>query len=373
MVVSHFLKWVYTAKVAQRAAAAAALARAYVDHDLPFEDRCAAEAALTLLLDDPSYKVRLAMADSLSMSHHAPLQVVNALACDQLEVAALVLSRSPLFSDADLIDHVGSGQAAIQKVIAGRPSISMSVAAAIAEIGDVEACVALLSNGGAAIASVSLRRMAERFGDVARLREAMLLNPLLPPDCRHLLLVKVGEALRAAPLVVALIGHRRAERLTREACARACVTLIDGTHADEHPALVEHLRMAGELTPAFLIRIVAHGEIDFFGSVLAALTGQAQSRITGVLAGGRDVAVIALLRSAGLPAAMHRVIVRALRVWREVANGKRIAGAQEVSWLMLRELGEPVADAELAALIKSIHLDALRENARGHALAIAAA
>ena len=70
---------------------------------------------------------------------------------------------------------------------------------------------------------------------------------------------------------------------------------------------------------------------------------------------------------------MHRVIVRALRVWREVANGKRIAGAQEVSWLMLRELGEPAADHELAALIKSIHLDALRENARGHALAIAAA
>ena len=72
MVVSHFLKWVNTAKVAERAAAAAALARAYVERDLPFEDRCAAEAALTLLLDDPSSKVRLAMADPLSMSQHAP-------------------------------------------------------------------------------------------------------------------------------------------------------------------------------------------------------------------------------------------------------------------------------------------------------------
>src|SRR5215475_9203615 len=110
MVVSHFLKWVYTARVAERAAAAAALADAYINHDLPFEDRCAAEAALTLLLDDPSYKVRLAMADSLSMSRHAPLQVMNALASDQAEIAALVLSRSPLFSDADLIDRIASGQ-----------------------------------------------------------------------------------------------------------------------------------------------------------------------------------------------------------------------------------------------------------------------
>ena len=98
MVVSHFLKWVNTAKVAERAAAAAALARAYVDRDLPFEDRCAAEAALTLLLDDPSSKVRLALAEALSMSHHAPAQIVSALASDQPEVAAIVLSRSPLFS-----------------------------------------------------------------------------------------------------------------------------------------------------------------------------------------------------------------------------------------------------------------------------------
>ena len=40
---------------------------------------------------------------------------------------------------------------------------------------------------------------------------------------------------------------------------------------------------------------------------------------------------------------------------------------------MLKELGGAGAQSDLAALMKSIHLDALRENARGHALAIAAA
>lgn len=373
MVVSHFLRWANTAKVAERAAAAAALARAYANHDLPFEDRCAAEAALTLLLDDPSSKVRLALADALSMSHHAPLQIINALACDQVEVAALVLSRSPLLTDADLIDRVAAGQPDVQKVIARRPEVSMALSAAIAEVGEAEACAELLANTGAAVASVSLRRIAERHGHVARIREAMLAHPLLPPDCRHLLLVKLSEALKAAPLVVALIGRVRAERVTRDACAKACVTLIDGTLMEEHQALVEHFRLSGELTPSFLVRTVAHGKIDFFGSVLTALTGQGASRVTAVLAGGRDVAVIALLRSAGLPAGMHKVVLRALKVWREVANGKRIAGAQEVSWLMLRELGDPPADTELAGLIKSIHLETLRDNARDHALAIAAA
>ncbi len=373
MVVGHFLRWVNTAKVAERAAAAAALARAYASHDLPFEDRCAAEAALTLLLDDPSAKVRMAMADALSLSHHAPPQVINTLASDQPDIAALVLSRSPLFTDADLIDRVASGDAAIQSVIARRANLSMALSAAIAEVGEAQACIELLGNGSAAIATVSLRRIAERHGAVARVREAMLVNPLLPPDCRHMLLVKVGEALKTSPLVVALMGRARVERVTREACAKACMTLIDGTRMDEHPALVEHLRLAGEITSSFIVRTVAHGKIDFFGSLLAALTGKAVARVTAILASGRDVTVAALLRSAGISAGLHAVVVAALKIWRDVANGKRIAGAQEVSWFMLRELGEQPANPELASLIKSIHLDTLRENARGHALAIAAA
>jgi hypothetical protein len=103
------------------------------------------------------------------------------------------------------------------------------------------------------------------------------------------------------------------------------------------------------------------------------LTRRGEQRVASLLAAGNDVALRALLASAGLSEATHPVILCALRVWREVANGKRIAGVQEVSWLMLKEVGGQGAQGDLATLIKSIHLDALRENARGHALAIAAA
>ncbi|MBW7932484.1 MAG: MFS transporter [Gemmatimonadaceae bacterium] len=63
-----------------------------------------------------------------------------------------------------------------------------------------------------------------------------------------------------------------------------------------------------------------------------------------------------------------------------MAAGRRVAGAQEVSWLMLQEIGAAPgqpgpaeSERDSAALIKTIHLDALRDNAREHALAIAAA
>lgn len=373
MVVRHFLKWVDTARVHERAAAASALARAYADNQLPFEDRCAAEAALTLLLEDPSSKVRMAIAEALSMSRLAPPQIIAALASDQPEIASLVLARSPLFTDADLIDRVASSVGAVQSVIAGRPHVSMALSAALAEIGEAEACTALLANSGADIASLSFRRLAERLGHVARVREALLADTRLPSDCRHTLLVKVGEALSQSPLVAALIGAARAERLTRDACVRASITLIDAIRLEEHAALVEHLRLRGDLTTGFIVRMVTHGKIDFFGSVLVALAAQNETRVTALLAGGRDVALCALFRSAGLAPALHGIILRALKIWREVANGKRVAGAQEVSWLMLKELGDPAEDGKLAGLLRSIHLDALRENARNHALAIAAA
>ncbi len=373
MVVNHFLKWVSTARVAERVAAAAALARAYVGKELVFEDRCAAEAALTLLLDDPSAKVRLALAETLSLSWHAPPQIVSALSADQPEVAAVILSRSPLLSESDLIDRVAAGSGPIQAIIAGRPQVTMAVAAAIAEVGASEACVALLGNGSAMIATLSFRRIAERLGHVACVREAMLAHPLLPSDCRHTLLVKVGEALKGSSLVVALMGAERAARVTRDACVKASVTLIDRTASDEHAALVEHLRLQGELTSSFVVRTVAHGKIDFFGAALVSLTAQSIERVTSILAGGQHAALVALFRKAAMPDAVHGVVIRALRVWREVARGERMAGVQEVSWLMLKELGDQPRDGDLAQLLKTIHLDALRANARGHALAIAAA
>lgn len=373
MVVAHFLKWIGTARVSERAAAAAALARAFINKELPFEDRCAAEAALTLLLDDPSSKVRAAMAEALSTSSHAPAQIIAGLASDQPEVAGVVLARSPLLTDGDLIDRVASGTAATQNLIAARPKVSMSVAAAIAEVGEPEACAILLRNPAAEIASISFRRMADRFGQLASVREAMIANRRIPSDCRHMLLVKLGEALRQSRLVGAVMSGARAERVMRDACARASMMVIDGTRADEHGALVEHLRLRGDLTTGFLIRTIAHGKIDFFGSAMVALTQQAESRVMALMAAGSDVAVCALLRSAGLLQATHGVILRALKVWREVARGKRLAGAQEVTWLMLADIGGHGAEGEIAGLLKSIHLEALRDNARDHALAIAAA
>src|SRR5947209_16390999 len=108
MIVRHFLQWVRTAPAADRAEATSALARAYLYSDLSPDDRIAAEGAMVMLLDDPSPLVRCALAEALASSAEAPPAAILALAGDQPDVAAIVLERSPLLLDTDLVDMVAT-------------------------------------------------------------------------------------------------------------------------------------------------------------------------------------------------------------------------------------------------------------------------
>src|SRR3954462_3393897 len=123
MIVRHFLQWVRTAEAAERAEATSALARAYLYSDLSHDDRIAAEGAMIMLLDDPSPLVRHALANVLGSSRDAPATVVHALINDQPEIAIIVLERSPLLFDSDLVDAVAVGGTEVQAAIARRRTL----------------------------------------------------------------------------------------------------------------------------------------------------------------------------------------------------------------------------------------------------------
>ncbi|CAN7448411.1 DUF2336 domain-containing protein [Phyllobacterium sp. LjRoot231] len=380
MSVQHYLKMIDNASVAQRCHAAAALAHIYLHSDLDFDERCSTEAVLTLLLDDPSPKVRLALADVFSTSAHAPLHIVAGLARDQIEIATYMLARSVLLSDTDLIDCVAGGSGEAQKVIAARPRVSFAVSAAIIEIGETVAVLELLANTQAQIAGISFRRLIERLGHVAEIRALLVDDERLPADCRHALAICIAEALCQMDIVMALMGERRARRVTHEACVKASISLVAATSVEEYPALIEHLQLRGDLTTAFVIRIVACGKIDFFGAILVTLSGYSLARVRSLLIDGRTTALGALFSAAGLPSNTHQPLRVALNSWHGVATGKLAIGSQEIIRRMVEHVAPdtngtvpPAANDDMLSLLKRIYLEAIRENARDHAMAIAAA
>src|SRR4051794_35691345 len=193
MIVRQFLQWLRNAPPGERADATSALARAYLHSDLSLDDRAAAEGAMIMLLDDPSPLVRRALADVFASSQAAPLVVVHALAADQPEIAALVLQRSPLLRDADLVDLAATAHPQSQAAIASRFLLPRPVSAAIAEVGAAQACLALLENPDADITPFSLDRIVQRFGHLAPIRENLLARDDLPAPTRQAVLAKLSQ------------------------------------------------------------------------------------------------------------------------------------------------------------------------------------
>ena len=145
-VVRRALAWMRRQPADGRAEAVNALARAFLHCGLPDAVRAEAMLALTSVLDDLSVPVRRALADALAGAVDAPRHIILALACDQSEVARIVLARSPLLEDAELVDCAAIGDAAVQTAIARRAGLGAGVAAAIAEIGEKGAVLALADN-----------------------------------------------------------------------------------------------------------------------------------------------------------------------------------------------------------------------------------
>jgi uncharacterized protein (DUF2336 family) len=373
MIVHVFLRWIETAPAGLRAEAAHALARAFLYSDVDEETRSGMEAAMTVLLDDPSVEVRFALADALGSSPEAPRHVLLTLAADQVDIAALVLSRSPIFLDAELVDIVAAAADTLQMAIAGRPLVSGAVSAAIAEVGEMATCRTLLENPGAEIARISLRRIAERFGDEPDMRDILLSRPGLPADTRQMLIRRLGDRLGALVVGKSWVGEGEAATLTREACDRATVAIAAETESEELVPLVEHLRVTGQLTTALLLRALCAGNVRFFETALAVLSGMPEGRVASLVRAGRANALQAVYARAGLPMVAFEAFIAALETCKAMAENGEPSDRYRFTRQMVENVLSRYHDItdgevnELMTMLRRFASDQAREAARDYA------
>jgi uncharacterized protein (DUF2336 family) len=370
MIVRRFLQWVRTAPAGERADATGALARAYLYSELSADDSAAAEGAMLMLLDDPSPLVRRALADALAASPNAPPVVVHALALDQPQIAAPILALSPLFVDADLVDAAAAGSPAVQAAIASRAALPRSVAAALAEVGTAEACLILLENQDADVTPFSINRMAERYGHLAAIREPLLARNDLPAATRHTLVAKLSEMLAGFVAGRAWLDADDAQRIVREACEKATVTLAAETPEGEVRPLIRHLRECGQLTAGLILRALLSGNVVLFEEAMAELADLPVARVSGLVNGGGFAGLRALFEKAGLPASTYPAFKEAIEAMREGGFAGDADGAARLKRRMIERVLTRCEDqefGELAPLITLLHrfaTEAARDEAR---------
>lgn len=372
MIVRRFLLWARMASVSERADGASALARAYLYSGLSPEDHSDAEAALTALLDDSSPLVRRALADALGSALDAPRHIIVALANDQSDVSSIVLARSPVISDADLIDCAAIGDDLAQTAVAIRPGLTAGVSAALAEIGGADALIALADNRSADIADFSFLRMIERHGDDGRLREALSMRRDLPIGARQALAVAVAQTLSRFTVGQGWLTCERSERVTREAKERATVSLTAHDIEEAHD-LVAHLRESAQLTPALILRALLSGATTFVEAAFAELSDMPLSRVAGLLADPRGAGFAAVYRKTGLSASLAPAFRAAFEALRRRGFNAGVHDQPRLSRAVVEHViaacdSLPVEEAgRLVAMLRRFESEAAREDARERA------
>jgi uncharacterized protein (DUF2336 family) len=370
MIIRRFLHWVRTASAGERAEATSALARAYLYSDLSPHDRDAAEDAMITLLDDPSPLVRRALAEALAASPDAPHAVIHALASDHCDIAAVVLARSPLLIDADLVDLVANRDGTLQAAIAARAPLQRAVAAAIAEIGSAEACLVAIENPHADIAPSSIARIIDRFGHLGAIRESLLARPDLPLAARQSLVRQLSGALADFVSDRAWLARDRAEEVGREACEKATVAIAALHPDDDTRALIRHLRVSGQLTAGLMLRAVLSGNMAMFEDALAELAEMPLRRVQALVHDCGDAGFRAVFEKAGLPASTYVGFREVLTAVREARHNGESFGAGRLKRRMVeRALTScercDLGDIEpLMILLRRFATEAAREDAR---------
>lgn len=372
MIVRRFLLWTRVASAEQRAQAVAALAGAYLYSDLDARDRAEAETALIAVLDDVSPLVRRALAEALASAVEAPRPIIVALANDQSEIAALVLSRSPVLTPSDLVDGAAIGDAFAQTAIALRIDLHHSVAAALAEIGAPDALVALADNHSARIPAFSVRRMLERQGADPALREALLGRPDLPIDIRQGLVAEVASLLSKFVVDCRWLSQGRSERAIGEAKDRATLVLASGA-PDGVARLVAHLRETSQLTPAFLLRALLSGQMALVEAAFVELTGLAPARVAGFIHERRGAGFSALYKRAALPTALAPAFAAAVAERHEAGLPFGPNLSRRIVERVISACDHLASEetASLMALLRRFEAEAAREEARANAQKLA--
>ena len=370
MIVRQFLHWLRTAPAGIRAEATSALARAYLYSDMSESDRAAAEGAMTMLLDDASPLVRRAMAEVFAASEQAPPTIVHALACDQPDVAAPVLQRSPLLLDADLVEAVATGDAERQIAIATRVMLPCPVSAAIAEVGCAEACLLLLENPNAELVTFSLDRIVQRHGHLAAIRDVLLARDDLPAPTRHALVVKLSQTLAEFVAAREWLAEDRARRVAHEALEKATVTMAAESPDYEVRPLIRHLRESGHLTAGLILRSLLSGNVGFLEESLAELAQVPLARVEGIVADRRGASFRALYDKAGLPASTFPAFREALEAMREDGFIAEPGGMSRLKRRIIEraltrcETEAPDEIEPLLTLLRRYAAEAAREEAR---------
>lgn len=295
----------------ERGQAAHLAAQAYLAHSGPADEHAALYAALIGFLDDPSVRVRAALAYGLLHSLDAPRPILLALLQDSEVISRAVAQYSPALIDADLIGLVRKAGEVMLTAVALRERISARVAEALIARGVRNVTMRILPREDVAVPASLLETLAAEQGSSdAEIRGALLGRTDLPAAARLGLVEAAIAAMRGSRMVSGAIAAPRLDRLLRDSMDTA-LTAIGETEAQEDAKpFAAELVATERLSARVMLHAVVNGHVLFFADCLAALAGTPREKVFTLLETGSRTSLNALLARCGLGEAVRNLIAR---------------------------------------------------------------
>jgi len=171
----------------------------------------------------------------------------------------------------------------------------------------------------------SLDRIVERYGHLAPIREALLARDDLPAPTRQALVAKLSETLAGFVAAREWLEPDRAERVAKEACEKATITLAAGRARERDRPLIRHLRESGQLNAGLVLRALLSGNVDMFEEALAELSDMPLARVSALVHDKGITGFRALFERAGLPASTYPAFREAVEAMRDGGFRRRSA------------------------------------------------
>lgn len=294
----------------ERGRAAHLAALAYLSHTGPADEHAALYAALIGFLDDPSVRVRGALAYGLLHTTDAPRPILLALLQDSPVIARAVAQYSPALVDADLMRLMQGADEPMLAAVAMRERISPRVLDALVLRADEELTLKLLDRGDLGFPAPVLLRLAEAAVGNAQLRGALLARDDLPPEARLRLVQAIASALRSTRIVAGAVAPQRLERLLQDATDTAMTGIGESEAAAGRVPYAADLVEREQVSTRVMLHAVVQGHVLFFADCIAELAETPRDKVFSLLEAGSRAALNALFSRCGIGPAVRNLLAR---------------------------------------------------------------
>jgi uncharacterized protein (DUF2336 family) len=321
-----------------RGQAAHLAALAYLSHQGPADEHAALYAALIGFLDDPSVKVRAALAYGLLHSPDAPRPIMLALLQESAVIARAVIQYSPVLIDADFIRLVPIFDLSTLVALSQRHVVSRRVATALIARNEPSLTLRLLRRADVDLGPDLLSQLAAAMSDNAEARGALLARKDLPADARLLLINRVTDILRQARVVKGALAPDRLARVLRDSGDTALSQIGEREAGKSSLGFVSTLIETDQVTTRVLLHAVLSGHVLFFSDCLSELAQAPRAKVYAVLESGSRSALSALLSRCGLSDGVRGILVRMIEHARATDLADDVAARHYVVTVLTEEL-----------------------------------